>query len=134
MARRRKKRVLRPRMPARLKKKKRSRRGGQAQHQHHELAGLGLVALCIFLACLLWFGLSGGSVGEAIVGGVRDLVGDAAYVLPVVLLCLGGLMVARSSLVDVKPFRLGLTVVSLGLLLALGADHGGYAGRALEGL
>ena len=43
-------------------------------------------------------------------------------------------MVSRSELVDVRPFRTGLIVVSLGLLLALGADHGGLVGRALEGI
>ena len=47
---------------------------------------------------------------------------------------IGLLMVARSELVDVRPFRTGLTVLSLGLLLALGAEHGGLAGQALEGI
>ncbi len=41
-------------------------------------------------------------------------------------------MVARSALVDVKPFRTGLAVVLAGLLLTLGREHGGYAGRGLE--
>ena len=134
MARRRKKRVLRPRMPARLKRKKRARKGGQAQHQHHELAGLGLVALGIFLAGLFYLGWSGGSVGTAIADGFREVVGAAAYSLPVILVAVGGLMVARSSLVDVQPFRTGLVLVSAGLLLALGRDHGGYVGQGLEAI
>ena len=41
-------------------------------------------------------------------------------------------MVARSSLVDVRPFRTGLAVVSVGFLLVLGEEHGGYLGQALE--
>ena len=41
-------------------------------------------------------------------------------------------MVSRSELVDVRPFRTGLIVLSLGLLLALGTDHGGLVGRALR--
>ena len=51
MARRRKKRTLKPRTPARIKKKRaRSARG----HQHPELAGLLLVALGVFLASVLF--------------------------------------------------------------------------------
>ena len=136
MARRRKKRVLRPRMPSRLRKRKRARKGGQAQQQqHHELAGLGLVALAVFLAGLLYLGWSGGSVGGAIADGVRAVVGVAAYALPVALAALGGLLIARSSLVDVRPFRTGLIVGSLGLMLVLGAsDDGGAVGRGLDAI
>jgi DNA segregation ATPase FtsK/SpoIIIE, S-DNA-T family len=120
-------------MPSRLRKKKRARKGGQAQQQqHHELAGLGLVALAIFLAGLLYLGWSGGSVGGAIADGVRAVVGVAAYALPVVLAALGGLLIARSSLVDVRPFRTGLIVGSLGLMLVLGGNDGGAVGRALD--
>jgi S-DNA-T family DNA segregation ATPase FtsK/SpoIIIE len=43
-------------------------------------------------------------------------------------------MVARSALVDVSPFRTGLIVVVLGLLLSLGDAHGGAVGDALDGL
>ena len=132
MARRRKKRVLRPRMPARLKKRKRARKGGQAHHQHHELAGLGLLALGLFLGSVLYLDWSGGYVGGRLADGLLSLVGDAAYVVPFALVAVGGLMVARSSLVDVRPFRTGLTVVSLGLLLVLGREHGGHLGRGLE--
>jgi DNA segregation ATPase FtsK/SpoIIIE, S-DNA-T family len=134
MARRRKKRVLRPRMPSRLRKRKRARKGGQAQHQHHELAGLGLVALAIFLAGLLYLGWSGGSVGGAIADGVRAVVGAAAYSLPVALLVIGGLFVARSNLVDVRPFRTGLIVGTLGFMLVLGRGDGGAVGRALDAI
>jgi hypothetical protein len=40
-------------------------------------------------------------------------------------------MVAKSALVDVRPFRTGLVVVSFGLMLVLGRDQGGYVGQAL---
>ncbi len=40
-------------------------------------------------------------------------------------------MVARSALVDVRPFRTGLLVTTFGLLAMLGAAHGGAAGAGL---
>src|SRR5437870_2276327 len=57
MARRRKKRTLKPRTPARIRKRKRARsRGG---HQHAELVGLGLAAAGVLL-------LTGASVGAVV--------------------------------------------------------------------
>src|SRR4051794_13823122 len=132
MARRRKKRTLKPRVPARIRRKtrKRSPRG----HQHAELLGLGLVALGIFLASILYLGWSGGMVGGWVADGFRATIGAAAYVAPVAFVVVGALMVARSALVDVRPFRTGLIVTAFGLLAALGASHGGAIGRGLEQL
>src|SRR6185295_2749668 len=102
--------------------KKRTRKGGRARNEQHlELIGLGLLALGLFLASILYLGWSGGMVGGAI--------GAAAYVAPVAFVVVGALMVARSELVDVRPFRTGLIVTTFGLLAALGAAHGGAIGR-----
>jgi S-DNA-T family DNA segregation ATPase FtsK/SpoIIIE len=118
----------RPKTPARVKKRTRKRKQTRGHAHHHaELAGLALVALGVFLACVLWFGLNGGPLADA----VTDVVGWAAYLAPVVLVPLGALMVGRSALVDVRPFRLGLAVAIAGLMLTLGAAHGGYVGDAL---
>ena len=61
MARRRKRRTLKPRVPARVKRKKRERKGHG--HQHPELIGLGLMAIGIFLGSVIWAGWNGGYVG-----------------------------------------------------------------------
>ena len=61
-------------------------------------------------------------------------VGTAAYLAPVVLIPIGALMVAKSALVDVRPFRLGLGVALAGLMLTLGTAHGGLVGDGLESL
>ena len=45
---------------------------------------------------------------------------------------LGALIVARSALVDVRPFQLGLGVALAGLLLTLGDAQGGAVGDGLE--
>jgi DNA segregation ATPase FtsK/SpoIIIE, S-DNA-T family len=120
----------RPKSPARVKQQRRRRRK-RARGQHDaEFFGLGLLALGVFLACVLWFGLSGGPVP----GGARSAIGWAAYVSPLALIPLGALIVTRSGLVVVKPFRLGICVTVVGLLLALGAAHGGWSGRQLADL
>ncbi len=129
MARRRKKRALRPRVPARVKKRtKRS-----LSHRENELLGLALTALGLVLSVILYLGLDGGAVGSWLATALRDVMGHAAYVLPLALLAVGGLMLARSELLDVRPFRLGLGVSFLGLMTLIGRDSGGWIGLALGG-
>src|SRR6266508_1170797 len=133
MARRRKKkRTLRPRLPARVRRK--GRKGKPKSEQHLELIGLGLLALGVFLASMLYLGWSGGMIGGGIADAFTAMIGAAAYVAPVALVTVGGLMVGRSALVDVRPFRTGLAVTSFGLLAALGSAHGGALGSGLEEL
>jgi DNA segregation ATPase FtsK/SpoIIIE, S-DNA-T family len=131
MARRKRTVKLRPRKPARIRRKRKERRRG---HQHAELAGLALLAAGLFLASVLYLDWSGGYIGGWAADGLRAAVGAAAYLVPPLCVAVGALTVARSSLVDVRPFRTGLAVLAAGLLLALGAAHGGYAGRGLEEL
>jgi S-DNA-T family DNA segregation ATPase FtsK/SpoIIIE len=73
-------------------------------------------------------------VGGFIADGFSGAIGAAAYVAPVACVAVGALMVARSALVDVSPFRTGLLVTSFGLLATLGAAHGGAFGRGLAKL
>jgi len=131
MARRKRTFKLRPRKPSRAKRKATRSAPG---HQHAELVGLALVALGLFIGAVLYLDWSGGFVGGRVADGLHALVGAAAYAVPPACLVVGGLMVARSSLVDVRPFRTGLVVLAFGVLLALGDAHGGHVGRALERL
>jgi DNA segregation ATPase FtsK/SpoIIIE, S-DNA-T family len=123
-------RHMRPKSPARVRKTKRKRRSGHKQN--HELVGLALVFVGAFLAIPLWLGWESGVVGEKIVSGLDGLVGDARVLVPLILLVIGGLMVGRSSLVSVRPFRTGLIVLGLGLMTILGEARGGATGEALE--
>ena len=104
---RKKKRPLRPRTPSRVKKRKKKSRA-RAAHEHPELIGLGLAALGLFLASLLYLGFAGGIVGEKVEQGLRDFLGSAAYAAPAALVAVGGLMLFRSALVSFTPFRVGL--------------------------
>lgn len=123
-------RPLRPRTPSRVKKRtaKKTR-----SHHHPELWGLGMVAVGLFLATVLWLGWDGGIVGPRITQWLQDAVGTASYVLPLALMGVGGLMLVRSALVDLKPFRTGLAVAGIGLMIALGRDQGGAIGSVLGG-
>jgi len=121
---------LRPKSPARVRKTKRRRRA-HAQ-QHPELVGLALAFLGVFFAIPLWLGWDGGYVGDKIDSSLNGLVGDGRLGVPLVLLVLGGLMIARAQLVDVRPFRTGLVVLCLGAMTILGEARGGATGEALE--
>src|SRR5215216_4943881 len=129
MAKRRTKRTLRPRTPSRVKRRKRAAK--ERSHHHPELVGLGLTAVGLFLSTLVYLGWEGGSFGSRIVDAIWTLVGDAGYLMPSALVVVGALMLGRSKLVQVHPFRWGLGCVSLGIFLLL-ADSGGYIGTALD--
>ncbi|HET8652007.1 MAG TPA: DNA translocase FtsK [Gaiellaceae bacterium] len=132
MAKRRKKRTLKPRVPSRVKRRKR-RAAKERSHHHPELIGLGLAAVGLFLSTLVYLGWEGGTAGAWIVDGIWALVGDAGHLLPAALVLVGSLMLGRSRLVRVHPFRWGLASLALGLFLLL-ADSGGYVGTALDEL
>jgi S-DNA-T family DNA segregation ATPase FtsK/SpoIIIE len=132
MPRRKRKSKLRPKLPSRVKKT-RTKRAARPRSEHPELWGLGVVALGLYLGAVLYLGWNGGYVGGWLGDGLDRLVGDARYVFPVALAVLGGLMVMRSALVDVGPFRTGLAVLGCGLMITLGKDQGGYLGQVLGG-
>jgi S-DNA-T family DNA segregation ATPase FtsK/SpoIIIE len=137
MARRKKvRRRLTPRKPARTRRRPKQQRPrsqqGLRSHHRPELLGLALVALGLFLGALLYAGWSGGVVGSALREGFLTTIGVLSYLMPIALVVVGSLTLASSQLVDVRPFRSGLVTLPLGILLALGRGHGGYVGRGLE--
>ena len=129
---RKRKSKLRPKLPSRVKKT-RTKRNARARTQHPELWGLGAIALGLYLGAVLYFGWNGGYVGGWLGDGLDKLIGDAKYVVPVALAVLGALVVTRSALVDVRPFRTGMAVLGCGLMITLGKDQGGYLGQLLGG-
>jgi len=122
-------RPRKPRSPARVRKRAKKTRG----HHHPELWGLGLVAAGLVLVTVLWLGWDGGPVGSRVADWLDAGLGAAAPLVPVAFLGIGGLMLVRSALVDLRPFRTGLAVGVLGLMVALGDEHGGRVGSALGG-
>src|SRR5262249_45308630 len=118
MARKKRPTKLRPKSPARIRKRKRKDR--VRGHHHPELVGLGMATLGVFLGFVLYGGWDGGYVGRWIADALITLLGDVAYAAPVALVVVGGLMVARSTLPNLRPFRAGLALVFLGAMLVAG--------------
>ena len=109
-------RTRKPRSPARVRKKQKKTRG----HHHPELWGLGLLALGLVLATFVWLGWDGGPVGSRRLRLARRRARRRGAARPLALIAIGGLMLVRSELVDLRPFRTGLVVGAVGLVLALG--------------
>jgi DNA segregation ATPase FtsK/SpoIIIE, S-DNA-T family len=116
------------------------------EQRHWDLIGLGLVALAIFLAFLVYLGWDGGEGGSWLVDRLRRLVGAAHYLVPFALLAAGAVLVLRPVLPAVRPFRaaaaclfaagcLGLAAGTLGLGSGDAVeDRGGLAGEGLHDL
>jgi S-DNA-T family DNA segregation ATPase FtsK/SpoIIIE len=118
-----------------------------------ELTALGLIALGVFMAFVLWGGWNGGGAGHAFGVAFGWLLGRARGLAPVALCVMGFGILASASLPDVRPQRAGALTLLAALLLALAADtlgvssardtgtsgwsatflqaHGGAAGEAL---
>jgi S-DNA-T family DNA segregation ATPase FtsK/SpoIIIE len=109
------------------------------EQRHWDLIGLAFVAAAIFLAFLVYLGWDGGEAGSGVVDGLRDLVGEVHYVVPVALLATGAVLIMRPVLPAVRPFRAAaaclLVAGCLGLAagtLGFGPDDGGIVGDALH--
>jgi S-DNA-T family DNA segregation ATPase FtsK/SpoIIIE len=72
-----------------------------------DLIGLGLVALAIFLAFLLYGGWQGGKVGEGLVEGLALLFGAIRFLAPIAIFAAGAILILRPVLPAVRPFRSG---------------------------
>src|SRR4051812_25010828 len=71
------------------------------------LSGLGLVALSVFLAFVLYGGWQGGRAGEGMVEGLGWLAGRVRYIAPGAIMAAGAILVLRPVLPAVRPFRSG---------------------------
>ncbi|MGI9659650.1 MAG: hypothetical protein ACR2OD_12130, partial [Gaiellaceae bacterium] len=83
--------------------------------QGAELAGLALVAAGIFFAVVIWFGWDGGVVGGKLADVFAIVVGRTSALIPALFVAIGVLLIVRSDLVDVRPFRLGIAILALSL-------------------
>ncbi len=116
-------------MPAAARKKpaKRSRKTAshwrlpQLDQRQLDLLGLGLIALGVFFAFLVYLGWDGGRAGSQAVEGLRWLLGAVHYVVPVALVAAGAILILRPMLPAVRPFRSGAICLFAALTLGLAA-------------
>ena len=86
-----------------------ARRGRPARTTTPSSGGSGWSPSALFLATVLWFGWDGGPVGSHVSGWLRDgRRGGRAFRARSSCSSVGGLMLVRSALVDLRPFRTGL--------------------------
>ncbi len=95
-----------------------------------DLLGLGLIALAVFFAFLVYLRSDGGQAGGWTVDTLRWLLGAVHYGVPVALLAAGAILVLRPVLPAVRPFRAGALCLFAALCLGLAA---GTLGLGPEG-
>src|SRR3954453_19097605 len=93
----------------------------QLDQRQLDLVGLGLIALGVFFAFLVYFGWDGGRAGSQAVEGLRWLLGAVHYVVPLALVAAGATLMLRPMLPAVRPFRSGAICLFLSLTLGLSA-------------
>src|SRR3954468_9154596 len=86
-----------------------------------DLIGLGLIAIGVFLATVLYFDWAGGKVGEGMADGLRFAFGAIAYVVPIAVIAAGAILVLRPVLPTTRPFLPGALCLFAALTLALAA-------------
>jgi S-DNA-T family DNA segregation ATPase FtsK/SpoIIIE len=86
-----------------------------------DLIGLGLIALGVFLATVLYFHWKGGKVGAGMADGLRFAFGAIAYVVPVAVIAAGAILVLRPVLPTTRPFVPGALCLFAALTLAVAA-------------
>jgi S-DNA-T family DNA segregation ATPase FtsK/SpoIIIE len=118
--------MARPRKPARSGVRERlstalALRLPVLEQRQLDVIGLGLVALGIFLACVLYLGWAGGRAGDGLHEGLSWLLGVLAYVVPAALVAAGALIALRPVLPARRPLRTGVLCVAAAVALALAA-------------
>src|ERR1700753_3851401 len=97
----------------------------QLEQRQLDLIGLGLVALALFFAFLVYFGWDGGRLGSQAVEGMRWLLGAGHYLVPVALAGAGAILMLRPMLPAVRPFRSGAICLFAAVTLGLAAGTWG---------
>src|SRR5829696_9504437 len=93
----------------------------ELEQRQLDLIGLGLIALAVFFAFLVYGGMDGGEAGGWTVESLRWLLGAVHYGVPVALLAAGAILVLRPVLPAVRPFRAGALCLFAALCLGLAA-------------
>src|SRR3954452_6841093 len=104
--------------------KRRKRAGGglpAIEQRHLDLIGLGLVAVAVFFAFVIWLHWDGGVIGSEAVQGLKWVVGAVHVAAPVALMAAGAILVLRPVLPAVRSIRAGTLCLFAALKLGLSA-------------
>jgi DNA segregation ATPase FtsK/SpoIIIE, S-DNA-T family len=90
-----------------------------------DLAGLGCIALAVYLGYVLYLGWNGGRVGNSAETALEYAVGAGAVVAPVALGLAGLGLILRPLLPSPRSVAVGVSAIVAGVLLALAAQTAG---------
>ena len=96
-----------------------------------DLIALALAALSIFLAFVVHLSWDGGAAGDALVAGLRWLVGAVHHLIPAALMAIAVVIALRPVLPAVRPFRAGALCLLVATTLSFAA---GTLGLGPEGV
>src|SRR3954469_14966216 len=91
------------------------------EQRHFDVIGLGLVAMAIFFAFVIYLGWDGGEAGDGAVEGLRIVLGAVHYIVPAALMAAGAILVLRPVLPAIRPFKAGAVCLFAALTLGLAA-------------
>jgi S-DNA-T family DNA segregation ATPase FtsK/SpoIIIE len=112
---------------ARARVRGRSRGGSSPEvlQRRLDLAGLGCIALAVYLGYVLYLDWNGGTVGEGSETALSYAVGAGTIVVPVVLGLAGLGLILRPFLPSPRSVAVGVVAIACGLLLVLAAQTAG---------
>jgi S-DNA-T family DNA segregation ATPase FtsK/SpoIIIE len=98
-----------------------------------DVLGLGLIALGVFMAFVLYGDWNGGGAGHALAVAFGWLLGRARGLVPLALCAGGGALVVGGVLADLRPLRGGAICLFASLTLALAAGTFGISSAPVRG-
>jgi S-DNA-T family DNA segregation ATPase FtsK/SpoIIIE len=93
----------------------------QLEPHHLDIIALALIACGILLAGIAYFGWTGGALGSSAVRAMKFVFGALGYALPLALIAIGGLVLARELRPPTRPLRTGVLCLGVALTLMLAA-------------
>ena len=95
------------------------------EQRHLDLIGLGLIAVAVYLGCVLYVGWDGGPVGDSLKQALTDATGRVAYLVPIAVAVWGAGLMMRPMIKAPGAFNAGAILIVASLLLAFAAETAG---------
>ena len=95
------------------------------EQRHLDLIGLGLIAIAVYLGCVLYVGWDGGPVGDSLKSALGDATGRVAYLVPIAVAAWGAGLLMRPIIKAPGAFNAGAILIVASLLLAFAAETAG---------
>jgi S-DNA-T family DNA segregation ATPase FtsK/SpoIIIE len=102
--------------------------------RQRDVLALALIALGVFLGCILYAGLEGGRAGHGLAIALGWSVGRARGLVPVALIVGGGALLMSPVLPTLRPLRTGGICLFAGVMLALAAGTLGVSAGTPHGV